>query len=221
MPLRNRLLILVAFSIVVYGSACRQNVGETTNQKTIPNKITSALRHQIDSGKALLHDGVIVLRKGNDITSEIFSLLNQTDKSFSHCGISFYEKGRWIVYHSIGGEYNPDEKMKRESFEKFVQPSDNTGFGICDLRLNAKQTLRLHTLIDSLYRRQVPFDMDFDLKTDDRLYCAEMVYKTIQSAVANDSFFTTTLHNGFRFVSTDNIFVNKQAQILCRVNYSY
>ena len=61
--------------------------------------------------------------------------------------------------------------------------------------------------------------MKFDLQSDDRLYCAEMVYKSIQQATQNDTFFQITDHKGFKFVSTDNIFVNKQAQLLCRINY--
>lgn len=201
--------------------ACNQAETKKVSPKHPDAPISEKTRLQIDSGKALLQNGFIVLRKGNDITSEIFSLLNQTDKSFSHCGICFQENGQWIVYHSIGGEYNPDEKMKKESFEKFVQPADNTGFGVCNLKLSASQTTILHHIVDSLYQQKVRFDMDFDLKSNDRLYCAEMVYKAVQSAVSNDTFFTTTLHNGFQFVSTDNIFVNKQAQMLCRINYSY
>ncbi|MBK7690628.1 MAG: hypothetical protein IPJ31_05760 [Bacteroidetes bacterium] len=173
----------------------------------------------IDSSIRFLSDGCLVLRKGNDVISDIFSKLNRSDPSFSHCGIAFFEQQQWVVYHSIGGEDNPNQKLRRDSFEKFVIPSDNTGFGICNLQLKKPEIEKLHTIVDSLFQKEIPFDMQFDLKSDDRLYCAEMVYKAIQQAVANDSLFTLTVHKGFSFVSTDNLFVNKQAQILCRINY--
>ncbi len=174
---------------------------------------------QVDSCKTFLKNGSIVLRRGNDVISEIFSQLNKTNQSFSHCGIAFNENNVWYVYHSIGGEDNPDERMRKDTYENFVISSQNNGFGICDLSLKDKQVASLHSIVDSLYTKKVPFDMQFDLQSNDRLYCAEMVYKAIQKATNNDAFFTVTLHNGFKFVSTDNIFVNKQAQMLCHVTY--
>jgi hypothetical protein len=173
----------------------------------------------IDSSTRFLSDGCLVLRKGNDVISDIFSQLNRNDPSFSHCGIAFFERQQWMVYHSIGGEDNPNQKLRRDSFEKFVIPSDNTGFGICYLQLKKHEIGKLHHIVDSLFQKEIPFDMQFDLQSNDRLYCAEMVYKAIQQAVENDSLFTVTMHKGFSFVSTDNLFVNKQAQILCRINY--
>jgi hypothetical protein len=87
------------------------------------------------------------------------------------------------------------------------------------LQLKKHEIGKLHHIVDSLFQKEIPFDMQFDLQSNDRLYCAEMVYKAIQQAVENDSLFTVTMHKGFSFVSTDNLFVNKQAQILCRINY--
>jgi hypothetical protein len=61
--------------------------------------------------------------------------------------------------------------------------------------------------------------MKFDLNSDDRLYCAEMVYKAFSRTFETDTFFETTNHKGFKYVSTDNIFINKDAQLLCHMVY--
>jgi hypothetical protein len=201
-------------------SACHANedqrlIGKPVTEEAFP----AAAKLKIDSCKPLLQNGCIVLRRGNDIISEMFSLLNKSDKTYSHCGIAFNENNTWYVYHSIGGEDNPDEKLRKDTYENFVIPLHNKGFGICCLSSDQQVITNLHEIVDSLYRKKVPFDMKFDLESNDRLYCAEMVYKSFQKAGAGDSLFGVTLHNGFRFVSTDNIFVNKQAQMLCRVNY--
>ncbi|MCC7030302.1 MAG: hypothetical protein IT257_08350 [Chitinophagaceae bacterium] len=208
-----------ALILVLLVSACQSKQQHPVAKPVAEEAFPAAAKLKIDSCKPLLHNGCIVLRRGNDVISEMFSLFNKTDKTFSHCGIAFNENNTWYVYHSIGGEDNPDEKLRKDTYENFVIPLHNKGFGIYSLTTNGSVITQLHHIVDSLYARKVPFDMKFDLESNDRLYCAEMVYKSFQKASGNDSLFSVTLHNGFRFVSTDNIFVNKQAQMLCRVNY--
>ncbi len=169
--------------------------------------------------KNKLHDGDIVLRTGNDVISGMFAQLNQTNKTYSHCGISFKENDDWVVYHSIGGEDNPDEKLRRDLFEKFVGKNHNLGFSICHYDLAPEQQQKLKEVVADFYNRAIPFDMKFSLQSDDRLYCAEMIYKAFNKALDTTNFFTTTIHKGFEYVSTDNIFVNNKAHILCHIVY--
>ena len=65
----------------------------------------------------------------------------------------------------------------------------------------------------------IPFDMKFDLHTDDRLYCAEMIYKAFNKSLDTSHFFTTTIHKGFEYVSTDNIFGNNKQRFSCLNNF--
>ncbi len=209
------IFLFIALMIV----SCSEETDKISGKSELQTTDVQRNKVLIDSSIRFLADGFVVLRKGNDVISDIFSKLNKTDRSFSHCGIAFFENDEWYVYHSIGGEDNPNQKIRRDPFEKFVIPSDNKGFGICDLSLKYQEVHKLHAIVDSFYQKEIPFDMQFDLESNDRLYCAEMVYKAIQMATENDSLFTINLHNGFKFVSTDNLFVNKQAQILCLINY--
>ena len=169
--------------------------------------------------QALLSNGDIILRTGNDVISSLFAQLNTHDQTYSHCGITFFEKDKWVVYHSIGGEDNPNEKLRKDPLETFISSGHNLGYGVCHYPINSMQEHRLFKIVDSFYTNGVPFDMQFDLKTDDRLYCAEMVYKAFQKTFNHNKFFTTTTHKGFTYVSTDNIFVNNMAHILCHIVY--
>jgi hypothetical protein len=217
--INNFYLLVIALFFIVNSSCSTPSPVETSSSSAKKNLSRNNALIKIDSAKVFLKNGELVLRKGNDIISEMFTMLNKTDKSFSHCGIAFYEQNDWWVYHSIGGEDNPDQILKRERFAEFVSASNNDGFGICDLSLKKTHVLKLHDIVDSLFRKKVPFDMKFDLKSNDRLYCAEMVYKSIRTATNNEQEFSLTELNGFQYVSTDNLFVNKQAQILCHVSY--
>ena len=173
----------------------------------------------IDEVKRMLHDGDIVLRTGNDVISSLFAQLNKTNKTYSHCGIAFSENGQWFVYHSIGGEDNPDEKLRKDPFEKFVASNHNTGYAVCRYPMSSIESEKLLLTVTDFYDLHIPFDMQFDLKSDDRIYGAEMVYKEFNIALDTSGFFTTTIHRGFEYVSTDNIFVNNNARILCRIVY--
>lgn len=181
-------------------------------------KQTAALQ-QIDRAKQFLHPGAIVLRRGNDAISSLFAELNKADKSYSHCGIAFEEDGRWFVYHSIGGEDNPDAKLRRDAFSTFVRRDHNFGFAIARIKLSKQQILALNKIVRTWYQEGKPFDMKFDLKSDDRLYCAEMLYKAFGQVLDGPNCFPTTEHRGFQYVSTDNIYRNKAVEMLCRINY--
>ena len=40
----------------------------------------------------------------------------------------------------------------------------------------------LINVVQSLYAKGIMFDMQFDLATDDRMYCSEFVYKAVTKA---------------------------------------
>ncbi len=217
MSMGNR--IFVALLICSLLASCKPKSLDSTSaeknkacEKPLSQKGLSESRH-------LLQNGDIILRTGNDVISGIFAQLNKRDKTYSHCGIAFIENGHWMVYHSIGGEDNPDEKLRRDPFEKFVGSDHNLGFAICRYPLTENQSQKLQKTVTLFYDNHTPFDMKFDLKTDDHLYCAEMVYKAFNIALNTSHFFATTTHKGFEYVSTDNIFGNNIARILCHIVY--
>ena len=217
MKKRNSLYFLFFFLFLI---ACKNDL-PIPESKNIDSKVELKKEYgkQVDSCQQFLQNGTIVLRTGNDAISSMFVQLNKIDKTFSHCGIAFEENNKWYVYHSIGGEDNPDEKLRKETFESFVGESHNRGFGICKYNMTEVKQKKLNAIVTDWYQKKMPFDMKFDLKSNDRLYCAEMVFKAFNKTFETDSFFQITNHKGFKYVSTDNIFINKDAQLLCHLVY--
>jgi hypothetical protein len=213
----NNIFFILFLALVISG--CSQGTNESIIAEKSGVTAKSLSVKGIQETKSQLQDGDIILRTGNDVISSLFAQLNQTDKTFSHCGIAFCEEGKWMVYHSIGGEDNPDEKLRKDPFEKFIGSDHNLGYAVCRYPLTGKQSEKLQVTISDFFIRQVPFDMKFDLHSDDRLYCAEMVYKAFNKALDTSNFFKTTVHKGFEYVSTDNIFINNKALILCHIVY--
>lgn len=178
-----------------------------------------ALPAGLPSTPPRLADGDLVLRTGNDVISELFAQLNQHNKTFSHCGILMKEDGHWMVYHAIGGEENPDEHMRRDPLEKFISRNHNLGYAVCRYPFNDEQVSSLHQIVDSMYTAGTRFDMQFNLGSDDRLYCAEMVYKAFNKTLHTPSFCQTSIHRGFQYISTDNLFLQAKMKMLCHVVY--
>lgn len=175
--------------------------------------------HAIDSALHLLQNGDLVLRTGADATSYMLRQMNRTDRTYSHCGIVMVEDDYPFVYHSIGGEDNPDSRLRRDSVSFFFSPVSNERLGIARLDINGDQIGALHHIVKRYYKMAVPFDMDFDLLTDSSFYCAEFVYKSVQEATADTGYFSLTRMARKTYVGVDNLFDPRHAKIICDVRF--
>ncbi len=153
---------------------------------------------------AQVQDGDLVLRLGNDITSNMLAQLNLKDKRFSHIGICIIENGTKMVYHSLGSEYGAHNFLRKDSLAAFFNLADNLSIGYAPMNLDAGTTEAIRDTLEQWYQKQLPFDMDFDWRTDDKMYCSEMVAKAIMRG--NKSIYipvTDTL--GRQYYAIDNI----------------
>lgn len=198
--------------------SCRQKNTESTPAVSIQPAYDSVVVYKKITGALdSIHTGDMITRTGNDFTSTCLRKFCQTDDSYSHCGIASIENGKVYVYHALGGEFNPDQKLLRESFESFVAPAANRGFGIFRANLPKQAEERLMTFARITYQKGVAFDMDFDLATDERLYCSEFAAKSYQFAWHNDSLFQQSAIGQFKYYAPDNLFKNPQFHTIYRV----
>jgi hypothetical protein len=117
-----------------------------------------------------------------------------------------------FVYHALGGEFNPDQQLRRDYLPVFADPNSNRGIGIFRQQLSAKELAYLLTIVKKLYAAGVMFDMKFDLQTDERMYCAEFVYKAFLWATSQRIRFSTSILNEKVFVGVDDIFLYPQCR---------
>jgi hypothetical protein len=173
----------------------------------------------IDSATLLVKQGDLLVRTGNDFTSESLRLLNRRNHTYSHCGIASIEEGQVYVYHSIGGEFNPDQKIKRDSLQHFAESVANTGIGIYRYTLPAATIAQVVAAAKQMYRAGIMFDMQFDLATNERMYCAEYVYKSLLIG-SNGRLDCGTSHiNDFEFVGVDDLFLHPLCQKIKAIVY--
>ncbi len=212
-------LVMVATFIIAW-SLYKDHNTSVTASVPVPDPAAAAWNlHKRDSCLRLLRTGDLLLRTGNDMTSRIFRELNQFNKTYSHGGLVVIEDGYPFVYHSIGGEDNPDERLRRDSAVFFMSPANNLGFAIARYRFTDSAAGNLVAAIRTYYLRRPLFDMDFNLETDDKLYCSEFVYKAVTAATGDPRFIPLTSVLGYKFVGIDNLFINSNAFFVCELKY--
>jgi Permuted papain-like amidase enzyme, YaeF/YiiX, C92 family len=210
--------------LLFFMTACTNKKDNNINGSAKENLIKQELNINkdfkgISQAKQYVKQGDLILHTGRDFTSDIMRRVSKTDKTFSHCGIASYENDTLFVYHAIGGEWNPDQKLRRDPFEFFCNPYENKGFGIYRYLLNRDEQLKVFTLIRKNYNNGVMFDMRFDLETNDRMYCSEFVYKTIETATGHKIKIPVDTLNSKKFVAIDNLFINPFCKQIKRVKF--
>jgi hypothetical protein len=66
--------------------------------------------------------------------------------------------------------------------------------------------------VKKLYKMGIMFDMKFDLQSNNRMYCAEFVYKAYVMGTTGKLQFNTSHIDKFTFIGVDDLFM----QPLCK-----
>lgn len=219
----GRQIYILLGIVMVFMAACTENKKKPVNSEFL-ERITARAKNPEnrlleDSCIAMLHQGDIVVRRGNDVTSDMLSLLNFTDKKYSHCGIVLVEHGYPFVYHCMGGEDNPDARMRRDSAQYWLTPANNVAIGVVRTDMPAVNKDSLVHVVHGYYKQRKKFDIKFDLRTDDRFYCAELVYKAMNRAMKNDNYLQPITIFGFTYIGIDNLYLNPHASLICQIRY--
>lgn len=199
--------------------SCREAVSHETPALARSRHREAADRAKITYGESQLRDGDLVVRTGNDFISLTLRQFSTQDRTYSHCGLVRIEQGRVFVYHAIGGEDNPNARLRRDTFAKFCSPAHNLGFGIFRYRFSAAQVARLDSIVDKFYRQKPRFDLKFDLKTDTSLYCAEFIYKAVNRAMHRPGFIPTSHIGDFQYVAIDNLYLNPHCRPVYQAHF--
>ena len=194
---------------------------------------------KIKEGNTLLKDGDLVLRSGEEISSQLIKKINRLDQTWSHSGIVLYENGYPYIYHIVTGDENPSEKLRRDSLERYSNPRKNSGFAIYRYDMNQEELQSFRNTIMDFYKKNIQFDSLFNLKTDDKMYCSEMIRKALIIATNNRiklettkpteleaKFFAPHLKvdekylRSLQIVTIDNLFINPNCRLIRRFDFT-
>ncbi len=169
-------------------------------------------RHNISD--SLFRSGDLIFRDGRGVISSAFRLFSLKSPLYSHAGIVHRENGEIYIYHIIGGESNSPGKMKKELLTGFIDPLQANAFAV--YRVNISPVL-IDSFATDYYSKNIEFDKKFDLKSNDKMYCTELVYRILQQASGDKNFIPLTEISGVQYVACDNIYLSSNSKLI----YSY
>jgi hypothetical protein len=216
----GQLFSCLVFLITACNHPPAYNTYKPTKTDTLQQlKQAEAAFAEIDAVKKIIKTGDLIVRTGNDFTSESLRSLNQRDQTYSHCGIALVQHDTVFVFHALGGEWNPDQKIRKDFLELFAEPYSNRGMAVYRYAVDAAAAQNLANTAAALQQGGIMFDMKFDLETNDRMYCAEFVYKTGILATNGSIKFTTSKIGNFKFVGVDDLFLAPGCRLQKKILY--
>lgn len=132
----------------------------------------------------IIKQGDLIFRKGRSIESDVV-LLMDNDSPYSHVGIAFLLNDSVFIVHAVPGDDDADTDFVRFDFiEKFLDYENNSAgsvYRFCDTNyLNLPE--KAANIAKSFYDNKIMFDPEFSLRTEDKLYCTELVWKAYKNA---------------------------------------
>ncbi|HYC27830.1 MAG TPA: YiiX/YebB-like N1pC/P60 family cysteine hydrolase [Chitinophagaceae bacterium] len=175
--MKTRLWLYLAIMVM---AACNSNSAPETEDdlgiKSAAEKNKDNLAMVTDA-RSFIKDGDLILRTGNDFSSEQVKQFSKKDKTYSHGGIAFHDSGDIYIYHVVPDYYHIKDKVRKEKLDSFCNPTQNLGFAIARYEMDSSEIRVFHDYLDQQYQKKIPFDMTFNLASDDSMYCSEMIKK--------------------------------------------
>ena len=153
----------------------------------------SLVRSSFDSGSYRerelpdLCEGDLVFRKGRSLVSRVV-LMNDRSSAYSHVGMVAFINGEPFIVHAVPGEpdENGEEKVKCDMPADFLDVEKASLFAVFRLVEDEKHLAKTaaQEALD-YYKKGLSFDKAFDFRSDDKLYCTELVWKAYLEAGIN------------------------------------
>ena len=173
LPVSLLLLIAIGFMLVFAKreSADTFPVRQSINMRELP----------------ALSDGDLVFRKGRSLVSRVV-LMSDAASEYSHVGIVAFKNDEPFIVHVAPGEpeENGAEKVKCETPSDFLDAKKANLYAVFRLVSDEKHQAKVaaEKALD-YYEKDLPFDKALDFRSDDKLYCTELVWKSYLAAGIN------------------------------------
>jgi hypothetical protein len=159
-----------------------------------------------------LQSGDLILRDSKGFFSQVFRKSSQQEQLYSHSGIIIKDtvngKVKVFVYHCVGGEENKTNKMKKDPIEIFCTPESNYAFGIYRYTFGKETKDKFIAEIKKYYKMGMEFDLQLELDTDDKMYCSEVIYKSLNAVSKTDTIEVDRTTTTKPFIALDKLYLN-------------
>jgi len=151
-----------------------------------------------------LKSGDLIVRQGTGYFSDLFRQMGSRDKKYSHIGIISKEQDSIFVYHIEANEFTGEGFALREQVSSFIKHAKTYTF--FENRMDSIARSTMLNKAREYVQRQVKFDLNFNAQDDDKLYCTELVAKSINYGLDSVYITPTASLKGRLFYGLDDIY---------------
>lgn len=142
-----------------------------------------------------LQNGDLIFRRGRSVESQAV-LISDRKSQYSHVGIVYIENKIPYIIHVVPGENKAgSDHVKKEKIDDFLSLKKASAFAV--FRSDYSQEIINRAALNALrsFQKKRVFDTDYNLNSDDRLYCTELVIKAYERAINQSLNLKTTQLN--------------------------
>lgn len=220
---RGLLLAVVLFYLI---TACRYSSSPSTAPKTTDSLALDPMRYFLfGNGQsstspdslsaqelALFQEGDILLRKGFGAISNFIADFLAEKYPVTHCGwVVHGADGSVQILHTISND--SISGMTLEPLDSYQQQSQANSLVLIRLQ-DPSQIQEILHLARQRLAQQVPFDMEFNDKNSDALYCIELMRDVFLDVYQKDLLPNRTNRHGIDVLSMANFFDSTNFQII-------
>ena len=169
---RKKLLLLLVLIVSILLFIIIYKLHSEAKQKQNVNNLNCDL---------VVKNGDLVFRKGRSIASRVV-LITDRASSYSHVGVIYMLNEIPYVIHTVPDESeNGIDYVKMEKLSVFFSSEKASRGSVFRLKEQYENSAKLAALTaKSYFDDKIIFDDAFDLKSENKLYCTELVWKAYQ-----------------------------------------
>jgi Permuted papain-like amidase enzyme, YaeF/YiiX, C92 family len=183
MKILHCILSVLIISII---TSCNENVQFPAVDLAQQPPAKDTIQQHIDSLKKISQPGDLVVRLGDDFISDRIRYLSVTDHSYSHAGIVVMCENKKMVCNIYPDDFVPGaDTVRYDTIDSFLNRKTNLKCALYRYDLSDSEKINLQEALDDYHKKKIHFDKKYDLKTDDKIYCSEMIYKALKKVTNN------------------------------------
>ncbi|MEP6949442.1 MAG: YiiX/YebB-like N1pC/P60 family cysteine hydrolase [Ginsengibacter sp.] len=167
------------FALVII--SCNQNENIPTVDLTPEPPAKDTILQYIDSLKDICRPGDLLVRLGDDFISDRIRYLSVKDHMYSHAGIIVIHNNEKMVCHIYPDDFvSGADTIRYDIIDSFINVRTNLKCALYRYDLSDSEKTNVQAELNTYHNKKVHFDKTYELETDDKLYCSEMIYKVLK-----------------------------------------
>jgi uncharacterized protein YycO len=146
----------------------------------------------------------VLFKSARGLWGALAAGFNADGEGFGHVGmIVETQEGALAVVHAGGDPATPSGRVQESSLDLFL--ADAKSAALYRPSLTEGEIVREVAFVRLEAERNTPFDRDFSLDTDDRLYCTELIWRALKAASGRDPVPQKSSRSGKTYISLDDL----------------